>query len=290
MSFNLEVKQVSRDSYQDHNDLGPGTASVVERLQQKGNQLKEKSLNDIRTPLGKRIFDIIVSGTALFFLSPVFLIVAALLKLESRAPIFFVSKRVGIGYKIFDLIKFRSMVPGAENKLSDLSKLNIYVTDDEENTNLCANCKKLNKQCDGIKLFTGTAMVCEVLHLEQKRNQNNFTKLKNDPRVTPLGKFLRRSSIDELPQLINIFKGDMSLVGNRPLPLYEAEKLTTDIYSKRFLAPAGLTGLWQVTKSGKNPLTEQERMELDNKYADEYSMMLDLKIIIRTIPAMLANT
>jgi len=288
MSFNLDLKQVSRDSYQDHNDLGPVTASVLENLKRSGDQLKATYLNKVRTPVGKRIFDIIISGIALIILSPIFIIVAGLLKLESRAPVFFVSKRVGLGYTIFDLIKFRSMIPGAENKLSDLSKLNIYVTEDE-NINICSNCRKLNKSCDGIKLFTGTAIVCESLHLEQKRNLNNFTKLKNDPRVTSLGKFLRRRSIDELPQLINIFKGDMSLVGNRPLPLYEAEKLTTDIYSKRFLAPAGLTGLWQVSKFGKNPLTEQQRMELDNKYADEYSMLIDLKIIIKTIPAMLFN-
>lgn len=288
MSFILDVKQVSRDSYQDQSDLGPVTASLVERLQSRAAALKDEKNSQIKTPLWKRGFDVLVSGTALVILSPIFLVVAILLKLESRAPVFFVSKRVGLGYRVFDLIKFRSMIPDAEAKLGDLSKLNIYVTD-ESQVDVCSNCRKLGKACDGPKLFTGTGMVCETLHLEQKRSQNAFTKLKNDPRVTPLGRFLRRTSIDELPQLINIFKGDMSLVGNRPLPLYEAEKLTTDVYSKRFLAPAGLTGLWQVSKRGKTPLTENERMALDNKYADEFSPMMDFQIILKTIPAMLAN-
>ncbi len=98
------------------------------------------------------------------------------------------------------------------------------------------------------------------------------------------------SSIDELPQLINILKGDMSLVGNRPLPLYEAEQLTTDEAALRFLAPAGLTGLWQVTKRGLGgELSAKERIELDNRYAKEYSFLYDIKLILKTFPALLKH-
>jgi lipopolysaccharide/colanic/teichoic acid biosynthesis glycosyltransferase len=111
-------------------------------------------------------------------------------------------------------------------------------------------------------------------------------KFVNDPRVTKLGQFLRKSSIDELPQLVNIFKGDMSFVGNRPLPLYEAEQLTSDEWSERFNAPAGLTGLWQVNKRGKSGMSEAERKELDNTYARTHTFFGDMSLILKTIPAL----
>ncbi len=113
-------------------------------------------------------------------------------------------------------------------------------------------------------------------------------KFQNDPRITNLGVFLRNSSIDELPQLFNIFMGDMSLIGNRPLPLYEAEKLTTDKYIERFAGPGGLTGLWQVTKrgKGKKDMSEEERIELDIDYARNFSFKYDMKIFFMTFPAL----
>ena len=113
-----------------------------------------------------------------------------------------------------------------------------------------------------------------------------FFKLIDDPRITKVGKILRNTSIDELPQLWNVFIGDMSIVGNRPLPLYEAEKLTTDKYALRFKAPAGITGLWQVEKRGKGEMSEEERLMLDNSYAKNHSFLNDIKIIFRTIPAL----
>ena len=100
------------------------------------------------------------------------------------------------------------------------------------------------------------------------------------------GHFLRKSSIDELPQLFNILKGDMSFVGNRPLPIYEAEQLTTDDWSQRFNAPAGLTGLWQVTKRGKSDMSEDERKQLDNTYAKNHSFWGDISLILKTFPAL----
>ena len=100
------------------------------------------------------------------------------------------------------------------------------------------------------------------------------------------GRFIRKTSIDELPQLFNILKGDMSTVGNRPLPLYEAEMLTSNDWAMRFLAPAGLTGLWQVSKRGREDMSERERKKLDNFYAQKYSFRFDMKILLSTIPAL----
>lgn len=192
----------------------------------------------------KRTFDIVVSGAALVLFSPLMILIALLIKLESRGPVFYISKRAGSDYKIFDFYKFRSMRQGADGELRSLSSRNQY----------------------------GGAV---------------FFKIKNDPRITKFGQFLRSTSIDELPQLINVLKGDMSLVGNRPLPLYEAEKLTKDHIASRFLAPAGITGLWQVTKRGKDNMSEEERIELDMQYAMNNSFFYDIKILLNTLPALL---
>ena len=119
-----------------------------------------------------------------------------------------------------------------------------------------------------------------------KNKKNAFVKYENDPRITKVGHIIRKYSIDELPQLINILKGDMSIVGNRPLPLYEAELLTSDDYIERFMAPAGLTGLWQVEKRGdQGALSAEERKQLDIKYARNFSFRMDIRIIFKTFTA-----
>ncbi|MDW7690507.1 sugar transferase [Flammeovirgaceae bacterium SG7u.111] len=231
----------------------------------------------------KRFLDVTISFSALLLLSPLLALVTLLIQLESKgkgAPIY-KSKRVGSKYKIFELYKFRTMRVNADKLLNDVKKENLYSKQSKPESSIAPT--------EQIWLFhDNNSRVLESEFLHQKSNsQSNFIKIKNDPRITRLGRFLRNTSIDELPQLFNVLKGDMSLVGNRPLPLYEAETLTSDELATRFLAPAGLTGLWQVTKRGKGEMSVQERIALDNEYTQKHSFWFDLKIILRTFPALL---
>lgn len=263
----------------------------------------EKKLPDehirYKIPWAKRLFDIIVASVALILLSPLLLTVALLIKLESKGPIFYIAKRVGRGYTIFDFYKFRSMRVGADAQLKNIAHLNQYKKSQEDINNVttekaehpegyCEACTPEGQTCSSF-LFENDKKICENLFLKQKKekDEGKFIKFSNDPRVTKIGKFIRNTSIDELPQLFNVLKGDMSIVGNRPLPLYEAEKITLDQFNLRFMAPAGITGLWQVTKRGTAEMSEMERMQLDNQYATNYSIAGDVKIMLKTIPALM---
>lgn len=257
------------------------------------NKGDKKKSNEYRIPWDKRLFDIVVSFIALLLLSPVLIIVIILIRLESKGKVYYTSKRVGTGYKIFDFYKLRSMRVGADSSLQNLKHLNQYAVDGVIETtkeqNFCPKCAMLpqNASCSPL-LYTEGKKICEYWYEETKKNkvQSTFIKIKDDPRVTKVGKFIRNTSIDELPQLLNVLKGDMSIVGNRPLPLYEAEMLTSDDWSTRFMGPAGITGLWQVEKRGKKgAMSEEERKALDNQYALNYSFWGDIKLILRTIPA-----
>ena len=195
----------------------------------------------------KRALDITVAGTALLLLSPVFAVIAVLIKLESKGPIFYISHRAGTRYRIFNFYKFRTMVADADKQVAQMTHLNQYDTN-------------------------GTGPV--------------FFKVTNDPRVTKLGSFLRNTSLDEIPQLLNVIRGDMSLVGNRPLPLYEAATLTTDHFAGRFNAPAGITGLWQIKKRGNKDMSVTERINLDIDYATKHTVLYDMWILANTPGAM----
>lgn len=251
-------------------------------------------------PWGKRAFDMFFSGMALLMLSPFFLLVYLLVRFESKGPAFYYSLRVGTGYQVFKFYKFRSMYVNADQRLKDLKHLNQYDTDAaaakaekgekvvvENTSHLCADCVGSGK-CQ-FPMYADKVHWCEREYVDNKKVSSGsaFFKIKNDPRITRVGNFIRNTSIDELPQLWNVFIGDMSIVGNRPLPLYEAEKLTTDKYALRFHAPAGITGLWQVEKRGKGDMSEEERLMLDNVYAQNHSLVNDVKLILKTIPALL---
>ena len=189
----------------------------------------------------KRLFDILVSSLLLLALSPLLLIIAAMVKLGSPGPIFFRQSRVGLGKRQFKMYKFRTMVADAEQRLRHLEHLN------------------------------------EV--------SGPVFKLKNDPRITPMGQFLRKSSLDELPQLLNVLKGDMSLVGPRPLPIRDYEGFNEDWQRRRFSVRPGLTCLWQV--AGRSSIPFETWMQLDLQYIDRWSFWLDLRILMQTIPAVL---
>ncbi|MBI1222128.1 MAG: sugar transferase [Bacteroidetes bacterium] len=241
-----------------------------------------------RMPLIKRLFDIIVSSIALLLLSPVFLIVAIAIRMESKGKVFYYSWRIGTGFQAFKFYKFRSMYTGADSRLKDLKHMNQYTQKEEELQSDTNTLSEPTLGTNGMYYADGRMMTEEELRTFRKQKEGaTFIKIKDDPRVTKVGRFIRNTSIDELPQLWNVLKGDMSIVGNRPLPLYEAEKITTDRFARRFLAPAGITGLWQVTKRGKGEMSEEERMMLDNDYARDYSFRRDLKLIFKTIPALL---
>ena len=262
-----------------------------------------------KIPLWKRLFDIFFSLIAIIILSPVFIITAIAIRLESKGPIIFKSKRVGTNCTIFNFLKFRSMYADAEQRLKEVAKEagNQYAEkeEEEEKDHQSIITAPLGEEAemmmmdlgmesdmmisdDEVMLVGDDFVVSESDFNKEKEEENNnaFVKIENDPRVTKVGKFIRKYSIDELPQLFNILKGDMSIVGNRPLPLYEAEKLTVDSSIDRFMAPAGLTGLWQVEERGKGGMmSAEERKQLDIIYGQTYCFTMDMKIIFRTLTA-----
>lgn len=262
-------------------------AATFKQKTQIKNPGKAYCFTIFKLPLWKRMFDILSSSMAIFLLSPVFLVTALCIRLESKGKIIYKAKRVGSNYRIFDFYKFRSMYEDADRRLAEYKKLNQYLADEEPTVCKSEVSPSVSKDSE-VVLFSDNLSTSEPDYLKTKRAErtNAFFKLENDPRITRVGHVIRKYSIDELPQLFNILKGDMSVVGNRPLPLYEAELLTSDEYIQRFMAPAGLTGLWQVEKRGKaGKLSAEERKQLDIKYAQTFSFWMDIRIILRTFTA-----
>ncbi len=189
----------------------------------------------------KRIIDIILSAFSLLCLFPVFLLLAVLIKAESKGPVFFKHKRIGYNEKEFYCYKFRSMFNDADKKLDTI-----------KNNSLAQN--------------------------------QTFLKLKDDERVTKVGSFIRKYSLDELPQLFNVLKGEMSIVGPRPIVKWELDRIKkvyhTYNYKKMFKVLPGITGLWQV--SGRSLLEDEKRLELEIFYVDNWSLNLDIKIMLKT--------
>lgn len=264
----------------------------------KDSKLKEfsethrKVLNTFRLPMWKRTFDILFAGTAVIILSPLLIGTAIAVRTESKGKVIYKSQRVGSNYQIFNFLKFRSMYTNADKRLKELNALNQYQIEEVESSDEDPEIRfddLVGTPDEEENLLISDDFVIseeDFIKKKEKTQQNAFVKIENDPRVTRVGRFIRKYSIDELPQLFNILKGDMSIVGNRPLPLYEAELLTSDAYIDRFMAPAGLTGLWQVEKrGGAGKLSAEERKQLDIKYARDFSFWLDMKIIFKTLTA-----
>lgn len=194
--------------------------------------------------IAKGAFDCAASALLIVALTPLFLLIAALVKLTTPGPIFFVQERVGFNKRRFRLYKFRTMVVDAERRQHEIEHLN--------------------------------------------EASGPVFKIENDPRVTRIGKVLRKTSIDELPQLFNVFKGDMSLVGPRPLPVRDYRGFNQDWHRRRFSVRPGITCLWQI--NGRSAVPFDRWMELDMLYIDQWSLRLDFKILARTIPAVLKGT
>ena len=264
----------------------------------KDSKLKEfsethrKVLNTFRLPMWKRTFDILFAGTAVIILSPLLIGTAIAVRAESKGKVIYKSQRVGSNYQIFNFLKFRSMYTNADKRLKELNALNQYQIEEVESSDEDPEIRfddLVGTPDEEENLLISDDFVIseeDFIKKKEKTQQNAFVKIENDPRVTRVGRFIRKYSIDELPQLFNILKGDMSIVGNRPLPLYEAELLTSDAYIDRFMAPAGLTGLWQGEKrGGTGKMSAEERKQLDIKYARDFSFWLDMKIIFKTLTA-----
>lgn len=197
--------------------------------------------------LSKRAVDIVGATVGLMMLSPLMLLLAVLVRLDSRGPILFRQRRMGLGGREFWFYKFRTMVPDAEHLLAAL--------------------EQQNESAGGV-LF----------------------KIRSDPRVTRIGRFLRRTSLDELPQFLNVLKGDMSLVGPRPLQLRDCERLLMlepEGFTERLSVPQGLTGPWQI--GGRSDTDSGMMLRLDLEYIENWSLQNDLYILIKTVPAVLAG-
>jgi len=276
--------------------------SFLIQWRQKAPSLSENPIPDAGyvMPISKRIFDIVVASFAILVLSPIMILIMLAIRLESPGKVYYISKRVG--RRPFDFYKLRSMRTGSDTELNKLAKeKNQYVAESKKTeidfSMPCPRCSVLDagKTCSPV-LHIHDHDICDYWYSFQKKevdkSKSAFVKIVDDPRITKVGKIIRNTSIDELPQLINVLKGDMSIVGNRPLPVYEAEVLTKGDMSKRFLAPAGITGLWQVELRGRGGnMSEDERKRLDYEYADHfsgnnYSFWYDLKLILRTVPAL----
>jgi len=257
---------------------------------------KKTMQESYKTPFFKRTFDIVSASIGLILISPILLVFIIAIRLESKGKVYYTSKRVGSGYKVFDFYKLRSMYTNSDKRLKELAHLNQYkkeetVTQEVKTDEHIANIAKKSFG-NNSTLIGDDSNVSEADHLRNKKEKQEtaFVKFENDPRITKVGHIIRKLSIDELPQLINVIKGDMSIVGNRPLPTYEAELLTTDDWTERFHGPAGITGLWQVEARGKSSkMSPEERKGLDNKYSEiaksKFSFWKDIWIILRTIPA-----
>ena len=261
-----------------------------------------------KIPVWKRLFDIIVASLAIIVLSPIFILTAIAIKMESKGPVLFKSKRVGTNYAIFDFLKFRSMYADAEHQLKELSKEHNQYKEQASEESKSASTAPLDDQANLAMMNMGTDtemmisdeeimlvgddfVVSETDFNKQKEEEinNAFVKIEDDPRVTKVGKFIRKFSIDELPQLFNILKGDMSLIGPRPPLTYHPWPIGqyTPHQRRMFEVRPGITGWAQV--HGRKDVEWNHRIELSVWYVDHLSLALDVKIFFMTIWKVFSN-
>ena len=202
----------------------------------------------VHTPLTKRILDLVITVPLLVLISPVLAVIALAIKLTSPGPVLFRQERTGLGDKPFMMLKFRSMVVGAPSDDSALRQA-------------------FHEELAGVRKAEGESF-----------------KLHDDPRVTRVGKLIRATSIDELPQLFNVVRGEMTLVGPRPALVWETEAFPPE-FRRRTTVPPGCTGLWQV--SGRSKLSTPEMLALDVEYVDRRSLWFDLQILFKTVPVLI---
>ena len=191
----------------------------------------------------KRLIDVVVSAICIILFLPVMAVIAVAIKIDSKGPVFFKQQRVGLRKRRFEMIKFRSMYEGSDERIHELKYLN--------------------------------------------EAEGPIFKIADDPRITPVGRVLRQTSLDELPQLFNVLRGEMSLVGPRPMSLRDVDLFDQSIQRKRFSVMPGLTCLWQI--SGRSNLPFSKWLELDLKYIDSWNLALDFKIMLKTIPAVISG-
>lgn len=214
------------------------------------DKLLEKKIHPLY-PFLKRLFDVLFSLSFIFAFSPIYFLLALLIKCDSRGPILYIGKRLGKGGKYINIFKFRTMYIDAEERLKEMLENNP----------------------------------------KMKEEWQVFQKLHDDPRCTRVGKFLRRTSLDEFPQFLNVLLGDLSVVGPRPHYIEELEEKDNSPlkkYAHLVLAvKPGITGLWQI--SGRSHLSYEDRVELDSLYYKKQSFFYDLKVVLKTIPLVLIS-
>lgn len=202
-------------------------------------------------PFFKRLFDFLFSLSFIIIFSPIYIMISLLIKLDSRGPIFYVGKRLGKDGSYITIYKFRTMYIDAEERLEALLKNNP----------------------------------------EMEKEWNVYQKLQDDPRCTSVGRFLRKTSLDEFPQFFNVLRGDLSVVGPRPHYIYELEGNRDSPLKKHahfvLSVKPGITGLWQI--SGRSHLSYEDRVELDSLYYKKQSFLFDLYVILKTIPMVLVS-
>ena len=259
---------------------------------QEFSQSHRKMLNTFHLPAWKRAFDILFAICALIILSPLLIGTAIAIRLESKGKVIYKSQRVGSNYRIFNFLKFRSMYTNADKKLKELNALNQYKMEEEaagDTPDIRFDDLTGSSDEEANLLISDDFIIPEKDFFRQKAQskESPFVKIENDPRVTRIGRFIRKYSIDELPQLFNVLKGDMSIVGPRPEIPHFVEQFRDEVplYMIRHMVKPGITGLAQVS-GYRGDTSIRGRIDCDIAYIENWTIWLDIRIILRTFTSL----